>query len=409
MTGQSDHPRPANPAGVLYGALLAILAAYQQFKLPPVLPLLTSQYEHDPRMAGGFMSVYALAGLLLSPVIGRLIERDGAIRYLHGAFFLFVCGGAAALVRPESGLWMLASRTLEGAGFAVLAIVGPVLVTASAGTRHLPLAIGLIAAWIPAGQLIANLVSRPIVATGNWQLLWWGGLAATAAMAVWTIALAGSHAFGRHARDDTAKPAPNRKTGGASRPLLWLAAIMFCLWSTQFIAYMTWLPSYLVSVHGFDPGTAILGYTVPIVTLLGFNLLSGWAMTRGLKVGPLLTAALAGQALIWVLLPVTGVGWSGVASLIAYGVCAGIVPTCLFALPNAIEKTGRAGAFATLMTGRNLGVLVGPLLLGWIFSVTADWNSAGPVFAASTAVATVLALVMTRALARRNRHREQSS
>ena len=52
MTGPNPATRPADPAGVAFGALLAVLAAYQQFKLPPVLPLLTSQYGHDPRVAG---------------------------------------------------------------------------------------------------------------------------------------------------------------------------------------------------------------------------------------------------------------------------------------------------------------------------------------------------------------------
>ena len=401
MTGAPPAERPAEPAGVAFGALLAVLAAYQQFKLPPVLPLLTSQYGHDPRVAGGFMSVYALAGLALSPVLGRLIERHGVAAYLQSAFALFAIGGAIALAWPDSGAWMLVSRSLEGAGFAVLAIVGPVLVTGNAGKRYLPLAIGLAATWIPIGQLIANIAARPILAAGDWKLLWWSGLAGTLAMSAWTLLRSKGSGHGG-ARLWQSGAAPSADTGGRTRRmLLWAAAALFCLWSTQFIAYMTWLPSYLVSVHGLDPSTAVLGYAVPIVTLLVFNLLTGWAMTRGVRIGPLLTAALAGQAAVWALLPVTGGGWSGIVSLIVYGVGAGIVPTCLFGLPNAIGGAGRPGAFATLMTGRNLGVLVGPLLLGWVFSVTADWNSAGPVFAGSTLIAVTLSALVARALRRR--------
>ena len=402
MTGPDPAERPAAPAGVAFGALLAVLAAYQQFKLPPVLPLLTSQYGHDPRVAGGFMSVYALAGLALSPVLGPLIERHGVAAYLQSAFVLFALGGAMALAWPESGVLMLVSRSLEGAGFAVLAIVGPVLVTGNAGRRYLPLAIGLAATWIPIGQLIANIAARPILAAGDWKLLWWGGLAGTLAMAAWTLlrGLGAGHAGDRLWRTGTT--AANGAGGRTRRVLLWAAAVLFCLWSTQFIAYMTWLPSYLVSVHGLDPSAAVLGYAVPIVTLLVFNLLTGWAMTRGVRIGPLLTSALAGQAAVWALLPVTGGGWSGIVSLVVYGIGAGIVPTCLFGLPNAIEGAGRPGAFATLMTGRNLGVLIGPLLLGWVFSVTADWNSAGPVFAGSTLLAVALSAMVARTLRRQS-------
>ncbi len=402
MIAPAPATRPADPAGVAFGALLAILAAYQQFKLPPVLPLLTAQFGHDPRVAGGFMSVYALAGLALSPVLGRLIERHGVSGYLYAAFTLFFAGGGLALAWPGSAVLMLMSRSLEGAGFAILAIVGPVLVTGHAGGRLLALAIGLAATWVPVGQLIANIAARPILAAGEWKLLWWAGLAGTAAMAVWATARRRSGQDGIAARAPLSRPAGPGAAARTSRALLVAAAALFCLWSTQFIAYMTWLPSYLVSVHGLDPGMAVLGYTVPIVILLVFNLLTGLAMTRGVPVGPLLTLALAGQAMVWVMLPLTGAGWSGVASLIVYGIGAGIVPTCLFALPNAIEGAGRPGAFATLMTGRNLGVLIGPLLLGWLLSVTADWNSAGPVFAASTALAVGLSAIVARALRRRD-------
>ena len=402
MSPQDPTARPADPAGVAFGALLAVLAAYQQFKLPPVLPLLTGQYGHDPRVAGGFMSAYALAGLALSPVLGGLIERRGITGFLLSAFGLFAIGGALALARPESGIVMLLSRSLEGAGFAVLAIIGPVLVTGHAGSRYLALAIGLTATWIPIGQLIANIAARPLLAGGEWKLLWWGGLAGTAAMAVWTVLRNRAGGPANRTLWQARRPADGNPGERAGRVLMLASAVLFCLWSTQFIAYMTWLPSYLVSVHGLDPSNAVLGYTVPIVTLLVFNLLAGWAMNRGVRVGPLLTAALVGQAAVWALLPVTGAGWTGIVSLIAYGIAAGIVPTCLFALPNAIEGTGRPGAFATLMTGRNLGVLIGPLLLGWLFSVTSDWNSAGPVFAGSTALAALLSAMVAQALRRRD-------
>ncbi|MEE3048102.1 MAG: hypothetical protein VX373_02135, partial [Pseudomonadota bacterium] len=48
-------------------------------------------------------------------------------------------------------------------------------------------------------------------------------------------------------------------------------------------------------------------------------------------------------------------------------------------------------AFAILMTGRNCGVLIGPILLPQLIVLTADWHTAGPVFSAGTALAAVLA------------------
>ena len=42
------------------------MAAFQQFKLPPILPDLLTLYSYDRVFAGGLMSIYAVIGLLAS-------------------------------------------------------------------------------------------------------------------------------------------------------------------------------------------------------------------------------------------------------------------------------------------------------------------------------------------------------
>ena len=55
---------------VAFGVGLSAFVAYQQFKLPPVLPGFLAEHPHDPIVAAGFMSIYALVGLLASAAIG---------------------------------------------------------------------------------------------------------------------------------------------------------------------------------------------------------------------------------------------------------------------------------------------------------------------------------------------------
>ena len=76
-----------------------------------------------------------------------------------------------------------------------------------------------------------------------------------------------------------------------------------------------------------------------------------------------LLSALTLQSLIWWLLPLADKGtWIGAALLVGYGASAGAVPTCLFAMPSRVLGAGgdTASGFGIIMTGRNLGVLVGP-------------------------------------------------
>ena len=63
-------PDRTNWAAVAFGLSLAWFAAFQMFKLPPVLPLLLETYGYDLVLAGGFMSIYAAVGLLVSGVLG---------------------------------------------------------------------------------------------------------------------------------------------------------------------------------------------------------------------------------------------------------------------------------------------------------------------------------------------------
>ena len=67
-----------NWPGVAFGLSLSAFVAFQHYKLPPVLPVMLDQYGYDRVLAGGLMSIYALAGLLLSMPAGRWLQRHGA-------------------------------------------------------------------------------------------------------------------------------------------------------------------------------------------------------------------------------------------------------------------------------------------------------------------------------------------
>ncbi|HLB80700.1 MAG TPA: MFS transporter [Dongiaceae bacterium] len=381
--------------GVAFGVALACLAAYQQFKLPPALPAMLDGYGYDRTIAGAFMSVYAFAGLLLSWPIGRLLHRAGAARLLYAAFAAMLAGNLLVLAWPADSGLVVAARGLEGVAFAICAIAGPTLANLAAARRHAGIVVGLTAAWIPVGQLAAALLAPIALAAGRWQWLWAAAVLATVAMMLWMRALE------RRQRLDfgggTPEPSAPAAAGSAQRrrlPLL-LAAAIFMLWSGQYFAYMTWLPQYLVAAHGLSEQSAVAGYALPVAVLLLFNLLTGVGLRLGLSVRHLLVAALLSQAAVWWLAPVTGSGTIGVLSLVAYGIGAGITPTCLFALPSVLRgPAGAARAFGALMTGRNLGVLVGPVLFAAASKSAGGWHAAVPLFAAGTTLAVVAALCL---------------
>ena len=390
----------SNWTGIAFGLALACFAAYQQFKLPPALPVLLDTYHYDRTLAGAFMSIYAVAGFLLSAIFGRLVERSGLAGPALAALALTIAGNVLILALPENGWLVLGGRALEGIGFAVLAICGPLLANASAAPRHLPIVVGLTASWIPVGQLAATALAPAAFAWYGWQLLWIVAVAGALALAGWTLRLRGSAAIELPAGLRTTTNSRGDTGSVVQRRRLLLAAAVFVFWTAQYFAYMTWLPQYLVEVHGLSVSMAAVGYTVPVVMLILTNLAVGTILRAGVPVGPLLAFGLAIQAAVWWLIPVTGGGAAGLVSLIVYGIAAGICPTCLFAMPSIVVGQGRgaATAFGTLMTGRNVGVLVGPVLLAQAFKVTGAWDIAAPIFGTITSLAFVLGIWLTVSL-----------
>lgn len=391
--------RSTNWAGVAFGVSLASLAAFQQFKLPPVLPLLLERYGYDRMVAGGFMSVYALVGLVASIAIGRWLERKGVANGLVWATAVMIAGNLVGLLLPEAAWAMLVGRGLEGLSFAVAAIAGPALAGVSASRRHRPLAIALASAWIPIGQIAAGLLAPLALHIDRWEWLWYVGSLGTLGIYLWSRRLV---------RDGTlARAASGSASDGsigttAERRALLANAGIFMLWSCQYFAYMTWLPQYLVEARALGEVAAVFGYLLPVAVLLIFNLLTGEALRRGMPVAPLLAAGAALQALIWWLTPLSDGAGFGLALLIGYGIAAGVTPTCLFALPGAIlNRPAGPSAFAWIMTGRNIGVFVGPILLAAAIERAGGWGAAVPIFGGISTVCAAGAALLAVRLGRR--------
>lgn len=398
MKGKDTGTDRSDWTGICFGLALACLVAFQQFKLPPLLPGMLAAYGWDRTLAGGFMSVYALAGLALSILIGRRLQREGPMRALLTAFALLVLGNSLTLVHPASGPLVLIARALEGIAFAIGAIAGPAIAYHSTSRRHMGLVVGLAAGWIPVGQLAATGLSWLFE---DWQAVWLIAIAVTLAMAMWSLSLRHHDSFVRPAAsavDGRIRPTPHQ------RWQLLITAGIFLFWSMQYFAFMTWLPQYLVEVFHLGAGQVAAGYALPIAVLLGFNVLTGLLLGTGIPLGPLLAATLATQAAVWWFIPLIQGPIGGLSLLVVYGIGAGITPTCLFALPAMLLGRGGAPtAYAVVMTGRNIGVLLGPILLAEVTKQAGGWHFVWPLFGGTTALTVAAAAVLSMTLRRRTR------
>tara|TARA_B100000686_G_C16802226_1_gene986972 strand:- start:1121 stop:2368 length:1248 start_codon:yes stop_codon:yes gene_type:complete len=377
--------------GVFLGLSAGALAAFHQFKIPPAMPLLLETYNYDLTLAGGFMSVYAVLGIATSAFLGIWLEKFGIKIYALGAGILLIVGSLVTISWPNNPEIVLLSRGIEGLGFAILAIIGPIIAIQNATEKHRPLAIAIFASWIPVGQLSALGVAQPAIASGQWRFIWWIGIILTilVVLGLWL----------KYKNNQENNPVSSSKIDNhvllkSHRISLLLAAGIFTLWAAQYLAMSTWLPQYLVTERGFSPTDALVPYAIPTVIIIFFNLVGGFIIRWGIPIFPILAFVLSVQASLWIIFDSLSSTFSGILALVIYGAAAGITPTCLFSMPNTIlGKHGNNGpAFGIIMTGRHLGVLAGPILLPQLILINGDWGSAGLFFGLITFFASTITL-----------------
>ena len=375
-------PKGARAAAWLILAVLllfSIAAPLNQFKVPPILPILMDSLGLTVSGAGMLMSVFAITGLLLALPAGLIYQKIGvrATGLIAGGS---VAAGAALGALSRTSGTLLAGRVIEGIGTSLVAVLAPAIIAQWFAERHRGTAMGIWSAWVPLGSASMMLLAPALARGGSWPAVWWLG-ACYALVVTFVYVLA-------------ARPAPAdpggaaggvSKAGGASgvtsrrvlgNRTIWLLAVAFGTMNAATMGSGTYLPTFLASQHGLALEQASLLAAIPTLVLIVSAPAGGLLSDR---LGSRKKLYLAGLAAAGLLLPLAG--FLGVAPLIAtlvlQGIAIGLVPTNVFAA--AVEATGDARqggtAMAIIMVGQNAGMLLGPVIFGGL-AQAAGWPAA---------------------------------
>ena len=275
---QEPAPAAATRWDIVLMALGAgILAGFQVGKVPPALPVLRESLGLDFVTAGWLTSIYYAIGAVAAVAVGLLSDRAGPRRLmLVGAAFLGVGSLMGGLVSGSA--WLLIARFVEGFGFVGVTVTAPKLISAAARPRDYGLAFGIWGAYMPIGMAIAMLIAPALLDAVGWRGFW---LVSAALVALFVAALGWSlhprrwpAAFDSQALDWSGV----RTT--LARAALWLFGLSFALYTLQWFAIMTWLPTFLIETQGRSAaGAAVWGALVVAVNALG-NFAAAWLMHR---------------------------------------------------------------------------------------------------------------------------------
>jgi predicted MFS family arabinose efflux permease len=359
---------------VLLVLLAGAAAALNQFKVPPLIPLLSQRFHLDLGNAGWLMSIFAITGFLMAFPAGVIMRRIGPKATGLVALGSLVAGGILGAFSTTTSM-LLTSRFIEGVGLGLIAVVGPTIIASWFPPEQQGAPMGVWATWVPLGGISMYILAPILAASSGWQAVWWADVAFV------TISLLLFAAFLRMPTNLTRLP-PSTERKSSAKPNIglgkaltndniWLLGIAFCCYNTFIFSLMTFLPTFLSSQRGYSLADASFTTSLGLVTAIFSCPIAGWVSDRlGSRKLPMVVALLLLSASLLFSFRITGLAIPAYI-IIMLGFVGSIVPATTFAAaPKVMGDPQLAGiGLAVVIFTQNVGAFVGPVLFGTVV----DW------------------------------------
>ena len=376
---------------------LALTAGYivglQVGKVPPTLPMLQAELGLPRVIAGLIASSFYGIGAVFGVAGGLLIDRLGARR-------MILAGGAVMALASlaggfaESGTLLLATRIVEGFGFVAFTVAAPKLIGAATRLEVRRFALGAWGTYMPFGMALSLVIATAVLDAIGWRGLWFlnAGLILLyllvfgwrTAPRLWhPLADAGAAADGTDGRATRPPPGPWKFGAGVRATLLrpgpWLFGVCFVLFSIQWLALMTWLPTFLIETQGRSLTGAAL-FTALIVSITGLGVVTGASLirrgtARWLLIGTAFVAMGVCAAALFA--PITPDA-AKIPLALCFTLVGGLLPAACFegGAAHAPSQEQAATASGFVAQGAAIGSVLGPPLLAAVTVAVGDWESA---------------------------------
>ncbi|WP_119729157.1 MFS transporter [Thermomonospora amylolytica] len=324
------------------------------------MPALTGKFGIGPGAAGTVLLVWGVAALVAMQGLRGVITRAGSRAVLRVAAPLSAATAALVALAPDYRL-LLAAVAAFGMAFGVMDVAMNAQASVVERAYRRPLMSGMHAGWC-VGAMSGGLFGA---------LTAYAGLSFTqTVLGAALVAGPAALVLGRTYLDDDARPAA-RRTGGRVR----LPVAVYVIGALAFMAFMTegavadWSGLLLHEELHTAEWVAALGYPLFEAAMLAGRLVGDRVRTllgtrRLLVAASLATAAGAGVVLGAPVVPAALAGFV----LTGLAVCT-IVPTLISLAGTAAP--GRSDASVAQVSAMGYGgLLVGPVLIGWLAEAT---------------------------------------
>ncbi len=380
-----------------------VCAALHVGKLAPAIATLQQALDMSLLQAGFLLSLVQVAGMSLGLALGAWADvlgpRRSVILGLVVLGLASVAGGFAPGVPA-----LMALRVLEGFGFLLVVLPAPGLLRALVPPQGLSAMLGLWGTYMPTATALALLCGPLFMDALGWRAWWWLLGALSLVMAV-SIAWLLSPTVAVVPRADAAGAPTSawldslRQTLAAPGP--WLVALIFAVYSSQWLAVVGFLPTIYLQAGVAPAATGVLTALAAAANIVG-NVASGRLLQRGVPPQWLLVLGFATMAAAALLAFATTAAPPALryAAVLLFSGVGGLIPGTLFSLALRVAPHERcvAATVGWMQQWSSAGQFVGPPVVAWLASQVGGWQWTWTATGACSAAGVVLTLLLTRQL-----------
>lgn len=356
--------------------IASVAAPVNQFKVPPVMPALISEFGLNMTMAGLLMSMFSFAGLCMAFPAGLVLSRLGQKKTCITALILIISGSLVGAFSATTSQ-ILCSRVLEGAGMVMLGVTAPVVISGWFPPERRGLPMGIWSAWVSTGIVLIMNTSPHVSPPGQWVQTWWLATGYAFLALVFFILLYRNPAQAKEADMERQPLIKDLFMEALAKRDVWLISIALFTFNITVLAMNTFFPTYLAKVHGLSMERADFFSSIPNIAMLLSCPLGGWIADKTGYRKPIFSICLGLLALWWLAAFRTPV-WALPVLMAVFGLIGGpIISTIVTALPDAVKRPALIGfGMSLLMFWHHLGEFVGPLYFGALLDKTSSWTIA---------------------------------